>query len=323
MYSSTTAEDDQHDQHDQQPSPKRARSSPVHEMQDKKEKKQANIQRLLLAQNAQLSIVQMAGHIIESEHRHLSKTRSLLQCASDSDEDGIGEGVVYRSLGAKTKAVTHSTMMTHSTVSIEDLPEAVQQEHETTEKRVGIALELLMEVPPNDEEAEKRFEAVTKQIDTVDALLKALPSDSTFKFDDMADNTIVEEPDVWVGHGMVVQAMKNVGTLNKHIEDSMPTSYDCAICFEDGLELPKDQVATLPCTHKFCKDCFCDWANSCRESRPWMQSGCVTCPLCRATVPDANASNALDEDEDEDDVGPEIYRSLQARLAYEDSEDES
>jgi hypothetical protein len=73
----TTATDDRREQ---QPSPKRARSSPVDEkmqytmpnnmpikMQDKKARKQAIIQRLLLAQNAQISISEMAGQVIESE----------------------------------------------------------------------------------------------------------------------------------------------------------------------------------------------------------------------------------------------------------------
>jgi len=132
---------------------------------------------------------------------------------------------------------------------------------------------------------------------------------------------------VWFGHGMAVKAMENVAKLNKHIQDSMPTSFECAICFEDDLKLPEDQVTTLPCTHKFCKDCFYDWAKSCRESRPWIRGGCVTCPLCRAAVPDANAPVVsppvvsppvfgvpLDED-----MEPIQYRSL--IYEYGDSDD--
>ena len=287
------------------------------DMQDKKARKQANIQRLLLAQNAQISISEMAGEVIKSEQRHLSNTRAIFRSASGTDDcelddDDEEDVVVYRSLNAKTAATTQSTMRSFSIV---DTPDAVQQEQKTVEERVGIALELLKEEPPNDDEASARFQLVTKQIDTIDGLLKTLPSDSTFKFDHTADNIVAEQVGVWVGHGMAVKAMENVAKLNKHIEDSMPTSFECAICFDEDLKLPEDQVTTLQCTHKFCKDCFGDWAKSCRVSRPWMSNGCVTCPLCRATVSDADvpvvarpAFQPAFYDDDEEDYIP-VYRT--------------
>jgi hypothetical protein len=54
------------------------------------------------------------------------------------------------------------------------------------------------------------------------------------------------------------------------------SSHECAICLENIEQ--KDMYIT-DCCHKFCNECFVNWAKSCKE-----QKSDLKCPTCRTVL---------------------------------------
>jgi hypothetical protein len=97
---------------------------------------------------------------------------------------------------------------------------------------------------------------------------------------DWTDTTPSEEDDTPIHQNITVRQASRPTCVRKMVYSVEPrqlrelSENDCNVCFEKQIMI---DTCVTSCKHHFCKGCFVQWENTCRDV--------VTCPTCRTARP--------------------------------------